>query len=100
MNRAARADNPDRMLIALLKFAQDIQNDRRRVDLAQGFWIRWRVLDNDARAEVFNPFQLRRKIDNRLPIRNLIRDFAADPLDFAKLGPFRGQNCRRLLENL
>src|SRR5438132_1607728 len=71
MRSATRADNPDCMLIALLKFAPNVKNDWRRVDLAERFGIGRRILRYDGRAELFDPFQLRRKIDNRLPILNL-----------------------------
>src|SRR5438270_7605973 len=71
VSRAARADNADRMMIALLNFTPPVKHDWRRVDLAQRLGIGWRILRDHSRTEVFDPFQFGWKIDNRFPIRNL-----------------------------
>ena len=68
VRRATRTDDAERMMIALLKFAPHVKNDRWRMDFAQRLGIRWRPLRDYGRAKVFDAFQLCRKIDNRFPI--------------------------------
>src|SRR5260370_2231952 len=68
MSRAARADDSERVMIALLNFAPDIKHNWRGMDLTQRFRVRGRTLRDYSRAEFFDTFQLRREIDNRLPV--------------------------------
>src|SRR3954454_14596022 len=96
---ASSADHTDGVMIALLKFAPEVEHDRGRMDLAQRSRIRWRLLRNCSRSEIADPLQLRGKIDCRSPARNLIGNFITDAFDLAKLVTFSGEYLLRLLES-
>src|SRR5260370_24799458 len=100
MRRAPRADDADGVMISMLEFAPDVKHDRRRMNLAHWLRIGWRLLRNDGRTEFANAFQLRRKIDNRFPARNLISDVVTDSFNLAKLIAFGRKNLLRLVKNL
>src|ERR1700682_2198921 len=99
MRGATRADDSNRVLIAVLQLAPNINNDRWSMNFAQRFWIRRRALSNDSRAEIANALELRRKIANRFPVRNLIGSSVADSFDSAKIGPLCRERAFRSFEN-
>src|SRR5262245_56966980 len=68
MRRPARADDADRVMIALLNFAPNIENDRRRVNFAQRLRIFRRSLRDHLCAERFDPLELCWKIDDGFPV--------------------------------
>src|SRR3982751_1219815 len=75
MCRSPRANDSKGMMIALLNFTPDIQNNRRRVNFAKRLRIFRRALSDHRRAKILSALQLRGKIDNRFPVRNLIDYF-------------------------
>ena len=68
MGGASRADNPDGMMIAVQKFAPDVEHNRRRMDLAERPGIRRRLLRDNSRTEIADPLKLGGKINRRFPI--------------------------------
>ena len=70
------------------------------MNLMQGPGIRWRLLRDDSGPEIANSFELRRKIDRRFPVGNLVGNLAANSFHLAKLGALRREDLLRFLENL
>ena len=79
MRGAARTNHRDGVLIAFGQFAPDVKNNGRRMDLAKLPGIERRFGRDHAGAEVADAGQLRRKIDHRFPIDDLIGDFRPMP---------------------
>ena len=67
------------------------------MNFAQLFRIGRRFLRDHGRPKFANAFELRRKIDNRFPIRDLIGHFVADAFSLAKFVAFCGEDLLRLL---
>ena len=99
MRRAPRADNANGVMIALLQFTPNIKHNRRRVNLAQRFRVRGRLLCDHRRAEFADAIELGRKIDNRFPVCDLICNFVSDSFRCSKLAALRGQNSLGFCEN-
>src|SRR6476469_9625844 len=67
IGRASRADNSDGMMIAVQELAPHVEYNRRRMDLAECSGIRRRLLRDNSRTEIADPFKLGGKIDRRFP---------------------------------
>jgi hypothetical protein len=100
MRRPPCPDDADGMVIALLDFSPDIQDNRRRMNFAEYTRILRRFGRNDTRPELPNALQLRRQIDLRFPINDLFRDVRPDSIDLAQLIALRLQHILRRTENL
>src|SRR5204862_2506048 len=70
MSRVARADDSERVMIALLNFAPDIKHNWRGMDLTQRFRVRGRTLRDYSRAESLTRFSSagRSTIDSQFEI--------------------------------
>src|SRR5260370_7513966 len=68
MSRAARADDSERVMIALLNFAPDIKHNWRGMDLTPRFRVRGRTLRDYSRAEFFYTFHLPGQVAHPLPL--------------------------------
>src|SRR5947209_11834053 len=84
MSRPPRADDPYCMVIALLNFTPNVEHNRWRVNFPKRLRILWRTLGDHGSAEIFDTLKLRRKIDDRFPIRDLIDNFLANAFDFTQ----------------
>src|SRR5436190_17014314 len=93
MGRASRTDDSDRMLIALVQFAPNIEHDGWRMNLAQLTWIERRLGGDDICAELANTLKLARQINNIFPMNDLIRDVVSDSFNCAQGVPPRSQNA-------
>src|SRR5262245_40393452 len=68
MGGASRPDNADRVMIAVEKFAPDVEHNRRRMDLPEGLRIRRRLLRDDGHTGIADPWKLGGKVNRRFPI--------------------------------
>src|SRR4029453_15426632 len=100
MCRAPGADNADGVMVALFQFAPNVKHNWRRMNFPKRFGIGRGFLRYDRRAKIADTLELRRKINSRLPVADLICDFIADSLNLAKLTAFRSEDLLRLFENL
>jgi hypothetical protein len=100
MRRPPRTNDRDGVLIALSQFAPNIKHDGRGMDLAELARIERRFRGDDLRAKFADALQLRGKIDECLPINDLVGNVVADPLDRAQCIATRDENPLGRFENL
>ena len=67
MARSPRTDHADRVRIPRLKFAPDVEHDRRRSDLPQQRWIFRRILRNHRCPKIRDALEFGRQVNKFLP---------------------------------